>query len=145
MAPRHLRSTSLLRPPRATRYFETRVSPHFLMLLGARETPSNTKQCAHPNAYVVCGKACSVRRVPWSTLADEYPVQSERPFGFAGKQQNIYLGKSLTHLPVRVFIDAERISRRLCVDIQFPAVSRRCVSALNAPRLFSRVTMRFPS
>ena len=57
-----------------------------------------------------------MRRVP-STLADEYPVQSERPFGFAGKQQNIYLGKSLTHLPVRVFIDAERISRRLCVDI----------------------------
>ena len=46
-----------------------------LTAVGARETPSDTKQCAHPNAHVARGKACSVRRVP-STLADEHLVQS---------------------------------------------------------------------
>ena len=48
--------------PRAARHFETQGS-HFPILLGARETPSDTKQCAYPSADVACGKACGVRRV----------------------------------------------------------------------------------
>ena len=58
--------------------------------------------------------------------------------------KNIYLGISVTRLPFGVSIDAESASRRICVDNTY-FLSRRYLSALNVPRLLSRVMMRFPS